>query len=443
MAAARTLVMDAVEQLNFRVTLGDVASSTGLALPDAQRELLSLAQVADGHMQVSDQGEIAYAFAKTFRRILEQKLAQDQQRLFREQLWRRFLYGLRISFGVLLIASIVIISLALIALAMASQSSDNNRRRDGGGFIFIPNLWYGNPFWGSTSYGTDRSRGRGGRPAEKTEMNFLEAVYSFLFGDGNPNEDLQERRYSLIATTIRNHEGVITGEQVLPYLDLAPQSLQLDYEDFMLPILVKFNGQPEVSDRGDIVYRFPDLQVTAEERSRKRIPAVLQERFWKFSRATSGQLAMAGGLGVLNFVLASFLFGLRGSVAAVAAQGNLLLALVNPLVGILMIYGTLFLAVPGIRWFALQRRNQQVEIRNAQRQNWLERLKNPTDRLLEKLNFARGFAKQEVVSTANVIYSTNQDLLEQDLHPELESPEMRKLLEKDPQQPPRGARAGD
>jgi hypothetical protein len=44
----------------------------------------------------------------------------------------------------------------------------------------------------------------------------------------------------------------------------------------MLPVLARFNGSPQVDERGDIVYSFPDLQTTAGVRAgggeRERVP---------------------------------------------------------------------------------------------------------------------------------------------------------------------------
>lgn len=37
-------------------------------------------------------------------------------------------------------------------------------------------------------------------------------------------------------------------------------------ESYMLPVLARFNGRPEVDGRGNIVYSFPELQQTAQVR---------------------------------------------------------------------------------------------------------------------------------------------------------------------------------
>jgi len=56
--------MQAVEQLGYRVTVGDVTRA-GLNVNLAQQGLLTLATDAGGHLQVAESGEIVYLFPKT------------------------------------------------------------------------------------------------------------------------------------------------------------------------------------------------------------------------------------------------------------------------------------------------------------------------------------------------------------------------------------------
>lgn len=59
--------------------------------------------------------------------------------------------------------------------------------------------------------------------------------------------------------------GVVTAEQLAPFLD-APKQQDRDSttvdEGFVVPALVRFGGSPEVDERGNLLYRFPDLQKT-------------------------------------------------------------------------------------------------------------------------------------------------------------------------------------
>jgi len=281
--ATRTAVMEAVEKLNYRVTIGDVAAQSGLDLNTAQREILALASETGGNLQVAESGEIAYKFAPNFRQILVSRSFWLQVKEWLKGVWKWVFYGIRISFGILLIVSIIIVVLGIIAatIALNSQRSGNdrddrrsdNRDHGGGGFIWLGG-WgnpFGNPFimFDPYYYEPERIRQR-----DPDEMGFLESVFSFLFGDGNPNADLEERRWREIAAMIRSNNGVFVAEQIAPYLDETSR-LEGD-EYFVIPVLSKFNGFPEVSDAGTLAYKFPDLQKVASERKVKVSHSYLQ-----------------------------------------------------------------------------------------------------------------------------------------------------------------------
>lgn len=166
-------------------------------------------------------------------------------------------------------------------------------------------------------------------------------MFSFLFGDGNPNANLEERRWQEIAAVIRNHRGAVVAEQIAPYLDNLGEKYQQEYEDYMLPVLTRFNGQPEVSSEGQIVYYFPELQVRASKNYRQSIPVYLEESLWRFSAASSGQIMLSAGLGILNFVGALVLGSLLRD-GTVAAQLGGLVAFVQSIYWLLLAYGTGF-----------------------------------------------------------------------------------------------------
>lgn len=419
-----TAVMRAVEQLDYRVTVGDVSSKAGIDLNTAERGLLALASDAGGNMQVSETGEIAYLFPRNFRSVLRSKYRKLRWQERWQKVWNLLFYLVRISFGILLIASILLISIAIIILVIAANSSrgDNDDRDSspsGGGMIFIPRYWFGpdlvwifDPDY-RRRQARQTSKGRKRDQDGDRDMSFLEAVFSFLFGDGNPNADLEDRRWQSIATVIRNNKGAIVAEQIAPYLDDLGTGFDRDYEHYMLPVLTRFNGRPQVSSEGQLVYYFPELQVTAKEQRKSSVPAYLKELPWKFSQATSGQLTMAAGLGVLNVVLALVLQTLLQDQALVAELGGIV-ALVNALFPVLLAYGTAFLAVPTLRYFWLKRRNTKVEKRNEQRQERAIALNNADETVQQKLNYARQFATQTIVGADDLAYTTERELTDQE-----------------------------
>ncbi|MGB6168627.1 MAG: hypothetical protein WBF52_13645, partial [Geitlerinemataceae cyanobacterium] len=248
------IIMQAVEQLDYRATIGDVATRAGLELDFAERGLLDLASETGGHLQVAETGDIVYKFPKNFRAVLRNKYWQLRWQETWEQIWRILFYLIRISFGTILIASIILIlvTISIILIAASSSRDDNggSSSRSGGGMVFLPFHWISDLFWFfSPDYGTYESRGRkrkSASPSQKSQLNFLEAVFSFLFGDGNPNADREERRWRDVGTVIRNNRGAVAAEQMVPYLDDLGNPFDRETEDYMLPILVKFNGRPEV-----------------------------------------------------------------------------------------------------------------------------------------------------------------------------------------------------
>ncbi|XHX76069.1 MAG: hypothetical protein RBJ76_16650 [Stenomitos frigidus ULC029] len=432
-------IMQAVERLDYRVTVGDIASQAGLNVTVAQQGLLALASVAGGHLQVAESGEVVYLFPQNFRTVLRNQSLRLQLQEWWSKVWKVLFYLIRISFGIVLLASIALIVVAILLIVMAASSSrDDNDRQDsgGGGAIFMPNFWFGpDLFWiFSPNYDDriQRSQRLHTRSGEKPKMNFLEAMFSFLFGDGNPNANLEERRWQAIGTVIRNEQGAVVAEQIAPYLDQVGQGFSRPYDDpneeYMLPVLTRFNGQPEVSPEGEIVYHFPELQATAAQTRSQPVSAYLQEQPWRFSQAGSGQLILAVGLGGVNLVGALVLGSLLAD-GTVAIQLGGLVAFVQSIYWVLLGYGTAFLALPLLRYFWVQWRNGKINARNEARQQQAVQLNQADAKLQVKIAYAQQFATETVIGTDNLAYTTERDLLEQDVEqaPKLDAEWERRL----------------
>ena len=415
--APNPTIMQAVERLGYRVTVGDVASQAGLEINLAEQGLLTLAAEAGGHLQVAESGEIAYLFPKDFRSLLRNKYFRLRLKEWWDKVWRVLFYLIRISFGIVLIASILLIFITIFVILIAVNSSrDSSDSNDDGGGMFLPNFWFSPDFFWifSPNYYDDRRYEQPrSRSEDASQLNFLEAVFSFLFGDGNPNADLEKRRWQTIATVIRNHRGAIVAEQLAPYLDDLGQGHAQEYEEYLLPVLTRFNGRPEVSPTGDLVYHFPELQTTAAQKRPKPVSAYLQELPWRFSQASSGQLIMAAGLGGLNLVGALVLGKLLSGGIAVQLGG--FVALVQSLYWVLLAYGVAFLTVPLGRYFWLQWRNGKIGDRNAKRQSRAIQLNQASAGLREKVAYAQQFAAETVIDQEDLAYTTERDLIEQDI----------------------------
>ncbi len=412
-------VMAAVEQLDYRVTAGDVAVQSGLSLQVAQQGLMLLASEAGGHLQVTETGEVAYLFGRQFRAALQAKYWRLRLRIMGQRVWAALFYLIRISFGIVLIASICLIAVAILVLIAASMARDSDSSDSGGGSSFggggfpigwmFSDLYYffsPNPYSG---YSRRSSYLQYPAAAPRSETpNFLEAVFSFLFGEGDPNRMIDERRWQLIGQTLRSSQGSVVAEQIVPFLATLESNQTED--DAMLPVLLRFNGQPEVSPEGEIVYQFPELQTSVKSTQPASTAAFLQESFWNFSRASSAQVMAAIGLGGVNLIGALAL----GKLLSTSGVLGGFLGFVQAIYPLLLVYGIGFLVIPLGRHFWNQWQNQRIAVRNQRRERLAQRLKQPSKTLLEKLNFARQFGRSALVDDQQLVYTTEKDLLEQE-----------------------------
>ncbi|KAL1330690.1 uncharacterized protein At5g03900, chloroplastic [Arachis ipaensis] len=418
----RKRTMEAVDACGGRVTVGDVASRAGLKLNEAQKALQALAADTDGFLEVSEEGDILYVFPKDYR----SKLGAKSFRIKAEPLFEKAKaageYLIRVSFGTALIASIVIVYTTIIALVTSSRSEEDNRGRRGrsydSGFTFYFNpvdlFWYWDPYY----YRRRRIQ------ADDEKMNFIESVFSFVFGDGDPNQGIEEERWKLIGQYISSNGGVVAAEELAPYLDIdSVQGLQ-DDESYILPVLLRFDGQPEVDEKGNIVYRFPSLQRTASQKGKRKeyvgrkwadwvggVEKFFKEKTWQFSKTSTSERAMVIGLGGFNLFGVIILGTMLKDMTVAPSSFIKFVADIFPL---LQIYAGSFFAIPLVRWFFIRKRNADIEKRNKIRKQCAKVLELPDPSLRQKLFSARDMAQKTVIGQDQIVYSTDKDLLEQE-----------------------------
>ncbi|XP_050228025.1 uncharacterized protein At5g03900, chloroplastic isoform X2 [Mercurialis annua] len=422
-ADVRKRAMEAVDAFGGRVTIGDVASKAGLTLNQVQKALQALASDTNGFLEVSDEGDVLYVFPKDYR----SKLAAKSFRMKIEPLVDKAKttgeYLIRVSFGTALVASIVLVYTTIITL-LSSRSEEDNRGRRGGRSYGSGMSFYFNPadlFWYWDPYYYKR------RQINKDDdrMNFIESVFSFVFGDGDPNQGIEEERWKLIGQYISSNGGVVTAEELAPFLDLQTSDKTND-ESYILPVLLRFDGQPEIDEEGNILYRFPSLQRTASsQRSQKKENVGRRwadwvggfERFfieskWQFSKTGASERAMVIGLGGIN-LFGIIVLGVMLKEVTVTQFG--LINFVSGIFPILQVYAGSFFAIPLIRWFLVRQRNAEIEKRNLARKQFAQRLELPDPLLKRKLLSARDMAQKTVIGQDRIVYSTDRDMIEQDV----------------------------
>lgn len=184
-------VVDAViESKTETIIASDVATRAGVSLSQARKDLTTLASLSQGDISVSKDGELLYEFPNDLNSVLSSNSAKYKARQAFEKAWPLVFTGIRATFGVALVASVVLVFSAIIVLQTSGGSSDDDRRRDdrrGGGMSFgggFGGFWGPSPFdfFFYRPYGSYGYYGTGNEAKDPEEMGFLESVFSFVFG---------------------------------------------------------------------------------------------------------------------------------------------------------------------------------------------------------------------------------------------------------------------
>lgn len=498
----KTQVLEAINTLRFKVTPENIALTTSLPVATAAQQLNIIAAETSAHLKVDSAGALLYEFSPGFERayiydVTKQLFTANGNivlRLLRVAV--RLAIGLTVAaikivllvlnflframFGILLIGSIIAIVVGIFA-AIAGLFDGDGPSIDigdvGGGDILsgIGNVdWHfdfgyftydfvrllsWSYYWSDPcyyhSYGysydyyyspqTANSRAlvndQEVRADSTQKGDFVTNCFSYLFGDGHPNADLQERYWHQIGLVIKRNHGVVVAEQLAPFV-----GDQSGTEDWMLPILVHFNGSPEVTDKGNILYVFPSFvredNLTAQPLSLKPQqgmgggdqlrdlyrshlkrqadqswggPAVnaqnqlarsLEERRWEFSLQGVESSTKIAGITILNFIGSYWLY-------TASAHTKLLLSF-HQMSMYMLGYATFLLVFPAARFFWITCLNIGIDKRNEQRSKLASALSAPTSELKEKLSEASAHINQLLLAPApSIVFTTEEDSLEQ------------------------------
>lgn len=440
-------VINAIRDLGRRVTSADVATKTGLPVLSVQQKLNEVAADTNGHMQVGKTGDIVYSFSPGFSNAYLAKGITAALLAASASVYSFLFYVVRISFGIALILSLLTIVVVLLVIAFVMIRGAGGDRDDGdgggigdifgggngGGFHFsfwdwmiLRDLLYWNSYSG---YQPVRYQYNQPTVRKRARSSFLLNCFSFLFGDGDPNEGLDEKKWQLIAQVIKHNNNVVTADHLAPYLGSDPKD-----EDAVLPVLVRFNGRPEVTETGNIVYVFESMQSVAAEQNINP-PPYLKEFPWKFSNTDQGELMPVYIVAGLNLVgawyLNSFISQLRLDQLSPEVIPSIHWGVV--LVPYLVAYGTAFVGIPIIRTVINNIRNTQIEKRNIRRFTFARLLEMPTPELTAKLREAYSYKiRDKHLTDQDVVFSTDEDSRDQadELSDEFKTMENRSAADK-------------
>lgn len=355
-----------------RVTLAEVAADTGKGLRMCARVLNRIAMACGGaaHIEVSPAGEAVYVFPRN----LTGAFANTRMRQLAGEGLSALLYLLtfllRCSFGLLLIASFIcVLSVCIATFAVLVIFATVTGIHVHGEIHHLlhqfdfQNLGYF--FSWRERNSKDEQYTYLGQALDFRSDGLLYSCYSYLFGDADPNRHLKlnDEWMRSITGLIYDNQGAISWTQVVPLL-ISPT---VPEEKALFPLLVRFDGLPQVNAAGKIIYVFPEMQGTDKPYS--PTPQFLEEKLWRFTEEPVSKMRIVVFFGLCN---------LAGWCLIANSPG--LCELVSPyqwIVPIFAEYAAFFLLFPVQRHVVNSIRNAAIDYRNDMRRKAAEKLAPP------------------------------------------------------------------
>jgi hypothetical protein len=284
----------------------DLSAVTALPLETVRELLPRAADEFHGRLEVTASGEILYSFPRGFTSryrgfsVFAARVLEKAGRFFKAAgvlLFKVWIMVMLVGYFALFML-IALSAMMLSVAASSSGSSNRGGRRDSSGGLYLTSsifnmiirLWFYSELLGSSRGGRRAAPARPKKPLHR-------AIFSFVFGEGDPNRDRAEMRKKALIAFLRAHRGVISLPDFMALSGLPPEEAEAE----LLACCAEFGGSPEASDEGTIVYRFDEILRGSDRGEGAELPA---KRLWKFS---SNEKSMNAWFGIINTV--NLLFG--------------------------------------------------------------------------------------------------------------------------------------
>ncbi|MFP3089158.1 hypothetical protein LQZ21_02385 [Treponema sp. TIM-1] len=402
-------VLEAFKNQRKGATIADITAKTALPL-DSVRELVGVA--ADEYrarLQVTESGEILYSFPHGFvskyhgfRRNLSRTMEKIKKGMLIAGTWifKVWIMGMLVGYFVLF----MLIALASLVISVAGSSSNSNNRSSHRGnglggmyftsqiFNLIIRIWFYSELTKSLDgrYYENRRAKPKGRPLYK-------AIFSFVFGDEDPNGDWASREKRSVIAYIQAHGGVISLPEFMTLTGLPPEKA----DPAILSCCAEFGGLPEATEEGTVVYRFDPLLLRADsqDRSFTGLSAIIK-RLKSFSSNKKNMNVWFGVINGVNLAFGTYFFFNAMNIGGLTSQTPIGAGLYpfavthmlfsglfsDPLpfitigLGLVpLIFSLLFWLIPGLRYLRLREENEAVKFENMRKIGYGRIWENPRE----------------------------------------------------------------
>ncbi|MDR2176909.1 MAG: hypothetical protein LBP20_02575 [Treponema sp.] len=387
------------------MTAADLAAAAALPLSSARELLSRAADEFRGRLRVTESSEILYDFPRGFTsryRSPGARFGRFMDRFVSVSLkclsWAFKAWILVMLVGYFVIFMLIALAALTLSVAGGSSNSDNRSRNSSAGGFFLAShifdliirLW----FYSELTRAVDGSYRRS--PAPRRGKPLHKAVFSFVFGEKDPNAGADAAEKQALIAYLGANRGLISLPEYMAVTGLGP----LEAEQGILAFCAEFGGCPEATGEGTIVYRFQDILLRAaapdraaspdagETRRDLRTPWGPPRRKRAFSSNGKGMNTWFGIINTVNLLFGAYFFyqalstGIIRTTAQLQAAPRLygityylsLHVFDNPRMFMLaglglvpLLFSVFFWLIPALRSVRLKTENRAIAQRNLRK----------------------------------------------------------------------------
>ncbi|MCL2175144.1 MAG: hypothetical protein FWB73_03770 [Treponema sp.] len=396
MADDYSKIVNSLKRRSKGATAADICALTALPLSTVNELLPKAADEFRGHLRVTQSGEILYYFPNGFSSRYRglgaflRKAAGKTVSFIKKALpllFKIWIMVMLVGYFVLFLA--IALASVFISIAAKSGSRDSGGSGDGGFgglglFELLIRIWFYSEIMRPSYDDYDYKKIR--KKKEKRPLH--KAVFSFVFGEEDPNKNWEENTLKAVISFVQANKGCITLPEYMMFTGEKP----LDAEKNILAFCSKYGGRPEVTEEGAIVYQFDDillrsqtefettgkfaelsplvrrLKIFSSNSKKMNIALILINAFnlifgsyFLFNSISTGQL-----LTELQFKAASKIYGfVYYFLDMIAVNPHILIGIILGVIP--LAFSVFFWLIPSIRYFSEKKENEEEKFKNLKR----------------------------------------------------------------------------
>jgi hypothetical protein len=377
------------------LTVGDVATLTGLTTDDSKATLEKLMSKYVCRLKVTETGDLIYDFGTSLLRRGEKTLAEYWAEV-KEFLWKAFQIFFKMWIAVTLVLYFVVFFVIIVGIIIAAMFGDSDSDIDVGdifaGFFhalveMFRMIFIWNTITGATYYETD-SRGykyknyepkgstwnKNKKKAELPAKSFVAAVYDFVFGPPRVKVTFLDNLKEL-ATYARRQNGIVVTSEIKGLTGYTSEQA----DQFMTESIVRFNGKAEITEEAVLYTDFDELTRSAAK-NEVNAPVIWfwdeYEAEYKITGNSKKHNAMIISMNLFNLIVSFFVLG--------ATVGNPEFSSWVAIVfgWIPLSFSTIFFSVPLLRSFSIFPKRKERHFNNIRKRLMKVIYQNPDKEIL-------------------------------------------------------------